>query len=99
MVNIITNLIFTINFQVEMLFGMHETLDWQEIVQAKRTVKTSDHTNCGNVVAEYQDNIIIIEFEAKKMNGYMIPKSRVDHYDGRNVHLSIPGSLLPSFDF
>jgi hypothetical protein len=82
-----------------MLFGMHETLDWHEIVQAKRTVKTSDQTICGNVVAEYHDSIIIIEFEAKKFNGYMIPKSRVVHYDGRNVHLSIPGSLLSSFDF
>jgi hypothetical protein len=78
---------------------MHDTIDWHEITQAKRVVKTSDQTVCGNVVDEYRDNIIIIEFEAKKLNGYMIPKSRVDRYDGRNVHLSIPGSLLSSFDF
>jgi hypothetical protein len=82
-----------------MLFSMHDTFDWHEIIQAKRVVKTSDQTVCGNVVAEYRDNIIIIEFEAKKLNGYMIPKSRVDRYDGRNLHLSIPGSLLSSFDF
>ena len=99
MVNIFTNPIFYDYFQIEMLFSMHEALDWQEIVQAKKTVKTSDQTVCGNVVAEYQDNIIIIEFEAKKLNGYMIPKSRVDDYDGINVHLSIPSSLLSSFDF
>jgi hypothetical protein len=78
---------------------MHDTIDWHEITQAKRVAKTSDQTVCGNVVAEYRDNIIIIEFEAKKLNGYIIPKSRVDRYDGRNVHLSIPGSLLSSFDF
>jgi hypothetical protein len=34
--------------------------DWNEIAQAKKIVKTSDQTLCGNVVAEYKDNIIII---------------------------------------
>jgi hypothetical protein len=59
---------------------MHDSLDWREIIQAKRVIKTSDQTVCGNVVAEYRDNIIIIEFEAKKLNGYMIPKSRWQNY-------------------
>jgi hypothetical protein len=76
-----------------------DTLEWPKIIQAKRIVKTSDQTVCGNVVAEYRDNIIIIEFEGTKLNEYMIPKSRVDHYDGRDVHLSISGSLLSSFGF
>ena len=39
-----------------------DTLEWPKIIQAKRIVKTSDQTVCGNVVAEYRDNIIIIEF-------------------------------------
>ena len=51
-----------------MLFSMHDILDWHEIIQEKRLVKTSDQTACGNVVAEYRDNIIIIEFEAEKLN-------------------------------
>ena len=78
---------------------MRDEFDWHEIIQAKRIAMTSDQTVCGNVVAEYRDNIIIIEFEGTKLNEYMIPKSRVDHYDGRNVHLSISGSLLSSFGF
>ena len=84
-----------------MLFNIKndDTLEWPKIIQAKRIVKTSDQTVCGNVVAEYRDNIIIIEFEGTKLNEYMIPKSRVDHYDGRDVHLSISGSLLSSFGF
>ena len=84
-----------------MLFNIKndDTLEWPKIIQAKRIVKTSDQTVCGNVVAEYRDNIIIIEFEGTKLNEYMIPKSRVDHYDGRNVRLSISGSLLSSFGF
>jgi hypothetical protein len=54
---------------------------------------------CGNVIAEYQDSIIIIEFNETKLNEYIIPKSKVDHYDGRSVRLSISCNLLPSFYF
>jgi hypothetical protein len=78
---------------------MRDEFDWHEIIQAKGIAMTSDQTVCGNVIAEYRDNIIIIEFDETKLNEYMIPKSRVDHYDGRNVRLSISGNLLSSFCF
>jgi hypothetical protein len=29
----------------------------------------------------------------------MIPKSKVDHYDGKEVYLSIPYDKLSEFDF
>ena len=82
-----------------MPFGMRDEFDWHEIIQAKRIAMTSDQTVCGNVIAEYRDSIIIIEFDETKLNEYIIPKSRVDHYDGRNVRLSISGNLLSSFCF
>lgn len=44
---------------------MINTFDWNEIAQAKKVVKTSDQTFCGNVIAEYRDNIIIVEFGTK----------------------------------
>jgi len=44
--------------------------DWNEIAQAKKIVKTSDQTLCGNVVAEYKDNIIIIA-HGPKLHEYM----------------------------
>jgi hypothetical protein len=72
--------------------------DWNEIAQAKKIVKTSDQTLCGNVVAEYKDNIIIIA-HGPKLHEYMVPKSKVDRYDGSDVYLNIPYSLLSSFDF
>jgi hypothetical protein len=81
-----------------MPFSMRDEFDWHEIIQAKGIAMTSDQTVCGNVIAEYRDNIII-EFDETKLNEYMIPKSRVDHYDGRNVRLSISGNLLSSFCF
>jgi hypothetical protein len=72
--------------------------DWNEIAQAKKIVKTSDRALCGNVVAEYKDNIIIIA-HGPKLHEYMVPKSKVDRYDGSDVYLNIPYSLLSSFDF
>ena len=72
--------------------------DWNEIAQAKKIVKTSDQTLCGNVVAEYKDNIIIIA-HGPKLHEYMVPKSKVDRYDGSDVYLNIPYSLLSSFGF
>ena len=77
---------------------MSNTFNWDEIAQSKKVARTSDQTFCGNVVAEYRDSIIIIEFGAK-LRGYMVPKSRVDRYDGGDVYLNIPRSLLSSFDF
>lgn len=82
-----------------MPFSMRDEFDWHEIIQARGIAMTSDQTVCGNVIAEYRDSIIIIEFDETKLNEYMIPKSRVDHYDGRNVRLSISGNLLSSFCF
>ena len=82
-----------------MPFGMRDEFDWQETIQAKRIAMTSDQTVCGHIIAEYKDSIIIIEFDQAKLNEYIIPKSRVDHYDGRNVRLSVSGNLLSSFCF
>ena len=83
-----------------MLFSMHDILDWHEIIQEKRLVKTSDQTACGNVVAEYRDNIIIIEGATIKSHEYIVPKSKVDHYDENNLYLSITrDDMILNFDF
>jgi hypothetical protein len=37
---------------------MINTFDWNEIAQANKVAKTRDQTFCGNVIAEYRDNII-----------------------------------------
>jgi hypothetical protein len=33
------------------------------------------------------------------LHEYMVPKSKVDRYDGSDVYLNIPYSLLSSFGF
>jgi hypothetical protein len=74
-------------------------LDWDEISKAKKGVRASDKKLCGNVIAEYHDSIIVIEYGASIFYEYMIPKSRVDHYDGKEVYLNIPYIKMLNFDF
>lgn len=40
-------------------------------------------------MAEYKDKIIIIEWDTIKSHEYMIPKSKVDHYDENDLYLNI----------
>ena len=74
------------------------SLDWHEITKAKKMVRDSDASLFGNAIAEYRDNIVIIEHGAK-FREYIVPKSKVERYDGRDVYLNIPRSMLSAFDF
>jgi hypothetical protein len=68
-----------------------------KLSKQKKTVNASDKVVCGNVIAEYNDNIIIKhgEFVSHQL---MIPKSKVDSCDGKELHLNIPYSMLSRFD-
>jgi hypothetical protein len=72
--------------------------DWDDLAKSKRVVKTKDERTCGNLMAEYKDNIIIIEC-AIKPHEYMVPKSKVVHYNGNEIYLDIPYDVLSSFEF
>ncbi len=73
------------------------SFDWQDITKARKVV-SSDASPCGFAIAEYRDNIVIIDHGAK-FREYIIPKSKVERYDGRDVYLNIPRCKLSSFDF
>jgi hypothetical protein len=73
-------------------------MSWQEITKAKKLVRASDASLCGNAVAEYRDNIVILE-HGTNIRRYIIPKSKVERYDGTVIYLSIPRSMLSTFDF
>ena len=75
------------------------SLDWKEISKSKKIVRASDQRSCGNVIAEYNDKIIVIQGTDINSGEYLIPKSKVDHYDGKEVYLSIPYHKLSEFDF
>jgi hypothetical protein len=73
-------------------------LDWNEITKSKKIVRTADNVLCGYIIAEYNDNIIILEGDYVS-HEHMIPKSKVDSYNGKELHLDIPYSKLWMFDF
>jgi hypothetical protein len=72
--------------------------DWSEIIKTRKAVRASDKIVCGNVIAEYKDNIIIMHGEFVS-HQHMIPKSKVDSCDDNELHLNIPYSMLSRFDF
>ena len=63
-------------------------IDWNELIKLKRSVMACDKYFCGNVIAQYDDNIII-EGTTIKLHEYIIPKSKVDHYDGNDLYPNI----------
>ncbi len=72
--------------------------DWESLTKSQKIVKTKDKRSCGNLMAEYKDNIIIIEGSIKS-HEYMIPKSKVADYNGNEIYLDIPYDMLSSFEF
>jgi hypothetical protein len=78
---------------------METVLDWSEIIRSKKKVKARDKIPCGNVIAEYKDNIIVLDGEEIVSHEYIIPKSKVDNCNGGELYLSIPYSMLLNFDF
>jgi hypothetical protein len=75
-------------------------IDWNELIQLKKSVMACDNHFCGNVMAQYHDNIIIIEGSTIKSHGYIVPKSKVDHYDGNDLYLNIThDDMILNFDF
>jgi hypothetical protein len=74
-------------------------INWSHLTESKKEVRASDRKPCGNVIAEYKDKLVIIEGATVKSHEYIIPKSIVDHYDGRNIYLNISRDALLRFDF
>ena len=81
-----------------MNWNIMKSVDWQEITRAKKIVRASDESLCGNAIAEFRDNLVILEHGAN-LRKYIIPKSKVERYDGRDIYLNIPRSMLSTFDF
>ncbi|HEY7108567.1 MAG TPA: hypothetical protein VH415_03985 [Nitrososphaeraceae archaeon] len=61
-------------------------MNWSQIISNRTPVKTKDRANCGYVAGEYRDNFLIIEGRFVS-NEYMIPKNKVENYDGTQLSL------------
>jgi hypothetical protein len=74
------------------------SFDWDDLTRSKKVVKTKDERSCGNLMAEYKDSIIIIDGDIKSRE-YVVPKSKVIHYNGNEIYLDISYYMLSSFEF
>ena len=72
---------------------------WSSIYDSKALAKTMEGMLCGSVVAEYNDNIVLIDFDASNLQEYLVPKSIIERYDGKYFYLTIPHDVLRSYGF
>ena len=63
-------------------------MNWKEIISNRTPVQTKDLTRFGYVAGEYKDSFLVIEGRTVS-HEYVIPKDKVDHYDGRELSLKI----------
>lgn len=69
-------------------------INWDDI---HKGIITSDRKRGGTVVAQTEDDIVISDGVVKR-HQYIMPKSKVDYYDGSDVYLKIPSQLLSIFE-
>src|SRR6478735_8847662 len=55
-------------------------IDYSELIISKKNVISSERLDCGNIIGERGDSIIV-EREGLHDHVYIIPKSKVDAYD------------------
>ena len=72
---------------------------WSEIYNSKALAKTNEGILCGNVVDEYNDNIVLIDFAASNLQEYLVPKSIIERYDGEYLYLAISHNVLMSYGY
>jgi hypothetical protein len=68
-------------------------IDWKEVTKSNKGVRSNDQQTCGNVIAEDGDSIVISE-GLINTHEFLVPKSKVDYYDGSEVFLNVPYDIL-----
>jgi hypothetical protein len=72
-------------------------IDYSELIISKKNVISSERLDCGNIIGERGDSIIV-EREGLHDHVYIIPKSKVDAYDGSQIILKLSQSELKSYE-
>ena len=72
--------------------------DWADISKSKKDVRTSDNKSCG-VVVSTAGNEIMIEDGSVNIKKYRIPKSKMKFYNGSELILEIPSSLIQEYEY
>jgi archaellum component FlaF (FlaF/FlaG flagellin family) len=59
---------------------------------------TIESRQIGRVFTDYKDNLVVIDGDNKKEHEYLIPKSKIDHYDDKKIFLNISYDSLNEFE-
>jgi uncharacterized protein (TIGR02271 family) len=70
-------------------------IDFSELIISKKNVLTSERHNIGNIIGE-KDDSILVEDPGINDSVLVIPKSKIEAYDGAQLILSIPASEIQS---
>jgi uncharacterized protein (TIGR02271 family) len=71
-------------------------IDFSELIISKKNVLTSERQNIGNIIGE-KDDSILVEDPGINDSVLVIPKSKIDVYDGAQLILGIPASQIQSY--
>jgi hypothetical protein len=69
----------------------------QLIGMPHKEVIASDRKRTGTVIAQTEGNIVISDGVVTR-HQFIMPKSKVDYYDGSDIYLKIPSQLLSIFE-
>ena len=72
--------------------------DWAEISKSNKGVRTSDNKACGVVVSTTGNEILIVDGSVN-IKKYRIPKSKIKFYNGSELFLKIPSSLIKEYEY
>jgi hypothetical protein len=63
-------------------------MDWYKIIYNITPVRAKDSATFGYVAGQYKDSLVVIEGNTVS-HEYVIPKDKVEKYDGRELCLKI----------
>jgi hypothetical protein len=72
-------------------------IDYSEAIKSKKGVISSERIDCGNIIGERGDSILV-EREGVREHVYVIPKTKVEAFDGAQIILKVGESELKSFE-
>src|SRR5919112_3924452 len=72
-------------------------IDFSELIKSHKGVSTSDRQDCGNIIGE-RDESVIVERDVMNEHIYVIPKSKIQGYDGARLILNVSEVDLKSFE-
>ena len=73
------------------------SIDFSELIISKKGVILSDRQVVGNIIGERGDSIVV-EKDVTSEDIYLIPKSKIEAYDGAQLILKASNSDLKTFE-